>query len=43
MKKFLALGTKCLEFKAAADKAKGKQPDVFCNSFELLPENYFLV
>jgi hypothetical protein len=42
MKKFLALGTKCLEFRAAADEAKGKQHDVL-QSFELLPDYYFLV
>jgi hypothetical protein len=29
MKKFLAVGTECLEFRADADKAKSKQPDVF--------------
>jgi hypothetical protein len=28
MKKFIALGTECVDFRAAADKAKGKQPDV---------------
>jgi hypothetical protein len=42
MKKFVALGTECLEFKAAANEAKGKQPDV-CQSFELLLDNFFLV
>jgi hypothetical protein len=35
MKKFVALGTECLEFKVAADKAKGRQPDTL-----LIPLNY---
>jgi hypothetical protein len=28
MKKFIALGAKCIEFWTAADKAKSKQPDI---------------
>jgi hypothetical protein len=42
MKKFVALGTECLQFKAATSEAKGKQPDV-CQSFELLLDNFFSV
>jgi hypothetical protein len=37
MKKFIALGTKCLEFKVAADEAKGRQPDTL-----LIPSNYVM-
>jgi hypothetical protein len=35
MKKFVALGTECLEFKVAADEAKGKKPNTF-----VIPLNY---
>jgi hypothetical protein len=36
MKKFVALRTKCLEFKIAANEAKGKQPNAF-----VIPSSYW--
>jgi hypothetical protein len=38
MKKFIALGTECLEFKEAVVEAKGRQLNIF-QLFDLLPND----